>query len=238
MLLALLDVETSGLDATDVAIEVAVSLFDTAHASVTESYSTLIRHDSNGAEALNRIPAALLVGARTREEAWGRVARVTAEATAFGAWNDTFDRRFVSNSIGAKPWFDAMDLEWPRPCDSRGLVAVALAHDLGVAHAHRAAADVDLMARLLTRARELGADLDAMLAKGLRPRALFEVADRGFDANRNEQAKAAGFRWDAEQKSWRRTMAIEDAAGLPFRTRQVGVRAASAVEYPYESVGA
>ncbi len=77
------------------------------------------------------------------------------------------------------------------------------------------------MARLFTRARELGADLEAMIAKGLRPRALFEVADRGFDANRNEHAKAAGFRWVPERKSWERTMAIEDAAGLPFRTRQI-----------------
>ena len=35
----------------------------------------------------------------------------------------------------------------------------------------------------------------AMLARGLRPKATFVVAARGFDAARNELAKANGFRW-------------------------------------------
>jgi DNA polymerase III alpha subunit (gram-positive type) len=218
-LVALLDVETTGTDNDAVAIEVAAALYDTTHAAVTESYATLIRHDSNAAEAVNRIPSGLLASARPREEAWGRVLKVTAEAAAFCAWNDTFDRRFVPSQIAGKPWLDAMDLDWPRPCASRGLVAVALAHDLGVAHAHRAAADVELMARLLTRARELGADLDAMVAKGLRPRALF-VSLAPFEEK--DIVKKHAFRWnDPIPGKWARRMAIDDAASLPFKVQQV-----------------
>ena len=35
-----------------------------------------------------------------------------------------------------------------------------------------------------------------------------------------EKAKQAGFQWDPGSKRWLRTMAIDDAASLPFKTKQ------------------
>lgn len=52
----------------------------------------------------------------------------------------------------------------------------------------------------------------------MRAKALF-VALVPFE--RKDEAKAAGFQWDAARRQWLRTMAIEDAAALPFRTQQV-----------------
>lgn len=113
-----------------------------------------------------------------------------------------------------------MDLDWPaavRPGES--LVALALRHGLGVASAHRAMADCDLLVRLFARAREMGADLQAMIARGLRERARFAAA---VPRERNGELKRAGFRWDPERRVWWREMAVEDAAGLPFPTRRLG----------------
>jgi hypothetical protein len=64
------------------------------------------------------------------------------------------------------------------------------------------------------------ADLEAMLARGLRPKARFTVAERGFDEARNALVKANGFTWDASRREWSRTMAIEDAEALPFRVER------------------
>jgi DNA polymerase-3 subunit epsilon len=104
-----------------------------------------------------------------------------------------------------------------RPGES--LVSLALRHGLGVASAHRAMADCDLLVRLFTRAREMGADLQEMVALGLRERAKFAAA---VPRERNGELKAAGFRWDPDRRVWWREMAVEDAAALPFPTRRIG----------------
>jgi hypothetical protein len=47
----LLDTETTGTDERAVCIEVAVALYSVEYAAVVRSYSSLIRHDANEAEA-------------------------------------------------------------------------------------------------------------------------------------------------------------------------------------------
>jgi hypothetical protein len=39
--------------------------------------------------------------------------------------------------------------------------------------------------------------------------------------SRNNELKEAWFKWKPDTKQWLRTMAIEDAALLPFPTREV-----------------
>lgn len=222
MLIGILDCETTGVAVeTSAVIEVAIATYDTRAGAVRTMYSSLIQHDGNEAEAVNGISPSMLVDAPAPGAIWASVQKLTAHATPLLAWNSDFDRSFCPSPLKERPFVDAMEFSWPRATESRSLIAVALAHGVGVSHAHRAMADVDLLARLLTRAKELGADLDAMIAMGLRPRALFEVADKWFDEGRNAQAKAAGFKWIAEAKSWRRSMAVEDAAALPFKVVEV-----------------
>lgn len=217
----LIDTETTGLDPkTDRVIEVAAILYSVEHATPLHFFSSLLRADANPAEAINRIPAAALVEAPEPATVWARVGAIAEQADAIVAHNAEFDRGFVPAALDAlRPWICTMqDLQWPRQGGGRSLVALALDHDLGVAYAHRALADCDLIARLLTRSRELGADLAALLARGLRPKAKFAALVSYDD---REKAKTAGFSWDGPTKTWWRVMAREDAAALPFRVREI-----------------
>lgn len=217
----LLDTETSGKGDDAVAIEVACILYSVPHAEPIRSFGSLIRAESNPAFAINKIPEALLAEAQTAHDVWCEVGYLVDQADAIVAHNAPFDQDFVPDLVwSGTPWICSMsDLAWP--CATRpgeGLVSLALAHGLGVAHAHRAMADCDLLARLLTRVAEMGHDLQAFLQRGLRPKATFQAL---VPMSRNEEIKAAGFKWFPETKRWLRTMAIEDAATLPFDTRQV-----------------
>lgn len=219
----LLDTETTGTDEHAVCIEVAVALFSVEHAAVTRSYSSLIQHGTNEAEHVNRIPAGLLASAPAAPVVWTGVAKFMAQADAIVAYGAEFDRRFVPPVAPQDmcPWICAMDdLQYPRSDRRMTLTALALAHDVGVASAHRAFADVDLLARLFTRVHGMGVDLEAMLRRGLRPKARYVVAERGFDEARNALVKANGFSWDPLMKQWSRSMAIEDAETLPFRVER------------------
>jgi DNA polymerase-3 subunit epsilon len=103
-------------------------------------------------------------------------------------------------------------------CETTGTDEQATAIEVACASAHRAMADCDLLARLFTRVAEMGADLDDMLAHGLRPKATFQAL---VSYESNHLAKTAGFRWNAEKRVWARKMAIEDAAALPFKVREI-----------------
>lgn len=216
----ILDTETTGLDPTkDHVIEVACILYDVEHATAIESFSSLIEHDGNPCENINRIPPAALRFAPDPVSVWLAVEMRAGEADAIVAHNAEFDRGFVSPKMrDHRPWIcSKTDICWPKQThEAPSLVSLALEHDLGVAVAHRAMADCDLLARLFTRARELGADLDAMLVRGLRPKVLLQALV-SFDDN--HKAKAAGFQWDAPTKRWLRRMVAEDATALPFATR-------------------
>lgn len=208
----LVDTETTGVDAaSDSVIEVAATLYDLELATSIESYASLIRADGNAAESVNRIPVAALAKAPADVEVWRRVSSMLADAQVILAHRAEFDRSFFPPTLAAsRPWVCTHE-DWPWPNGSGTMVQVALAHGLGVATAHRAAADVDLIARLLTRCAEMGHDLGAMLDRAMRPKALLRGLQRFED---NHLAKAAGFRWDSERKWWIRRMPIEDAQSL------------------------
>lgn len=224
----ILDTETTGTDPDAVCVEIACILYSVTHATPVRSFASLIRHADNPAEAVNRIPSSALPDAPEADSVWPVVARMASKCDAFVAHGADFDRRFVPPMIrDGMPWICSMnDLDWPcaqKPGEA--LVKLALAHDLGVAYAHRAMAGVDLISRLFTRYMTAGLDLGAFLLRGMRPKGLFIVADQRLDAARNELAKLAGFVWDRPElvpRAWARRMAIEDAPGLPFEVREVG----------------
>jgi len=220
----IIDTETSGLDPkVDRVLEVGAVLYSIDHATALESFSSLMEAPDNPCENINRIPPAALRDAPAAGPVWGHVMQMAAGATAFVAHHAAFDESFTPEPVRRLlPWVcSKSDLQWPKQTKPEpSLVALALEHDLGVAVAHRALADCELLARLFTRARELGADLGAMLARGLRPKAEF-VSLAPFE--QKDVVKAHGFAWFPDRKEWRRRMAIEDAAALPFRVRQLAV---------------
>lgn len=226
--LILTDTETTGIDPkTEHAIEVAAVLFDVETASVLEAFSSLIYAEANAAASINRIDVATLAKALPAKNAWARVSAMVSEAidmrgpVAFMAHRAEFDRGFYPSELAARiPWVcSKFDVEWPRSRVGASLVEVALAHDVPVHANHRALTDCMLLAKVLERTAELGHDLTALLTRAMRPKALFRITDTSFDEARNVLAKAAGFRW--EKPYWVRSLAIADAASLPFAVTQM-----------------
>jgi DNA polymerase-3 subunit epsilon len=213
----LLDTETTGVDATkDRCIEIAVQLFDVKRGQPISSFSSLIRGDSNAAQAFNRIDPLMLAEAREAEEVWRAVKWLITPAQVILAHSADFDRQFCPPL--ERPWVCSMnDLRFPGDRESKSLVALALSLGLGVANAHRALADVDTLSRILSRVHEMGHDLEAMIVHGLRPKlrcvslAPFELKDL---------VKSHGFSWNKEQKIWWRDVPIDDIDKLPFKVRR------------------
>jgi DNA polymerase-3 subunit epsilon len=246
MRILLTDVETSGLVYDDGArvIEVAAALYDTKYASVIESFSALIKHHENGAEHVNGIPVGLLQEQGASPfEVWDRFLAVFVEAECVVAHRAEFDQNLVTKSIEGmegdlcerydswdpgKPWVcTKSDIEWPNKLRGDSLVQLALGLGLGVASAHRAMADVDTMARCLTRAQEVmtvewaknpcgpPSDwLEPLFRRAMRPKVRV-VAMVSFE--QKQLAKDAGFFWDDKRREWYRNMPREDVAALGFR---------------------
>jgi DNA polymerase III subunit epsilon len=221
----ILDTETTGLDPkVERCIEVAVCLFDLDLAAPIASYASLIDAgggvNNNPAEPINRIRPELLVDGAEPRKVWDQVYSFVERADVVLAHQASFDRSFVPESIAkAKPWCcTEHHVDWPLAQPGKSLVHVALAHGVGVVHAHRAMTDVDTIARLLARVHEMGHDLVALLQRAMRPRkkvaALVSYDDR-------EKAKTAGFAWDPPTKTWQREMPVDEIAGLPFKTREI-----------------
>jgi hypothetical protein len=140
----LLDTETTGTDERAVCIEVAVSLYSVEYAAVVRSYSSLIRHDANEAEHVNKIHVELLTEAPDAATVWRGVERFGQCAEAVVCHGVEFDRRMVPASIlSTVPWICSMDGGiWPHGSAKReSLVSLALSAGLGISSAHRAAAD-------------------------------------------------------------------------------------------------
>jgi DNA polymerase-3 subunit epsilon len=225
----IIDTETTGLDPLkDVAIEVAVIVYSIEHATVISAWSSLIDSEGRGnpVENVNRIPVAALSEAPYAMTVWERVGNDACDAGAFLAHNADFDRSFVPEPAkSALPWICTMeDIQWPKQTRARPtLVGLALEHDLGVATAHRAMADCELIARLLTRAKELGSDLGEMMEKAMLPRAEFAAQ---VDYKDKELAKERGFHWIGEEKLWKRKLTLEEvekeASTWPFPIMRVG----------------
>lgn len=213
----LLDTETTDVDPKTgaICIEVAVCLYNIRLGAPIASYASLIHGATeNPAQEINGIHVDALVDAPPADRVWGMVAAFAKKAQVAVAYNADFDQKFTPD-LGL-PWACAMnDFQYPGSRKSRSLVALALSLGLGIGHVHRAAADVDLMARVFTRLAERGLSLPAMFLHALRPKALF-VSLAPFD--QKDAVKEAGFVWDElVPKQWARKMPYEDAAELPFR---------------------
>ena len=219
-LVCVLDTETTGLDPAQGAkcIEVGCIVYSIRYASIVEMFSGLILCKTNEAERVNRIPVGMLAAhGMEADYVWGEVGTRAGNCEAALAHNADFDHQWVPDTFPTKvPWIDTCrGVTWPmesRP--GSNLVSLCLDHGIGVIDPHRAISDCLMLCRLMARVAEQGHDVSTILARGLRPTAIFEAKvayeDRGV-------AKEAGFNWEKDKKRWTRKMAIEDASSLNFR---------------------
>lgn len=227
MNLLFIDLETTSAEVeTARIVEIACCLWNVESRTILGVFSALTQCDENPAQHVNGIDPAALVNATPVDRAFATVGHFVAKADILAAHNgDGFDRpimeRYACPWTHPKPWVDTMEMTYPRTSSSRSLVAIALAHGVPIGTVHRAFDDVLLLARLFERASELGANIPALLEHAMRPKRIFEVASKAFDPEQNARSKAAGFRWDAPTKSWRKKMAPEDCASLGFAVREV-----------------
>lgn len=222
-LITIVDTETTGTNPDqDRCIEVACALYSLELMSPVMYYSNVIETDRNEMEEINRIPAALLQihGAPTAS-VWKYVSYVVGRGEAVIAHQASFDRGFFPEDLrSTKPWIDTMeDMEWPEK-SSKSLVARALAHGVGVSHAHRALADVDTLVRLFQAVQRNYPkwDIQDALQNALKPRALFKAIVSYDD---KDKAKTAGFAWNAPQKRWEKRLIVGHDYKFDFQTQLV-----------------
>ena len=226
MLVTIVDAETTGTDpGKDLVIEVAAILYSLTEAAPVQSISTLCYCKGNPAQSINGIDPKLtwnLPSNNTEIHMMARIHEMVAISDAVLAHNAAFDKRFLcqgEDGLGyGKPWVCTMlHVRWPNTCASKSLVSIALAHGVGVVSAHRAMADCDTIARLLTRVHEMGIDLDDLMRTAMLPRtnvqALVSYDDR-------QLAKDAGFEWEPGTKRWMAELNEEEINALPFKVRR------------------
>lgn len=214
----IIDTETSSLDPkTGHLLEVAVAQYSLAHGLV-RAHSWVIKAPSNEAFVVNGIPVELVrddyaVDPRSLDKVLHSLVEFS---DAIVAHNAAFDSQWLPD-LG-KPWVCTCDdIEFPKPSMSKSLTSIALAHGVGVVHAHRALSDVMTLVALFDRVRE-NHDLASILSRGLRPKKLVAAV---LPYDRKDEAKALGFRWQAETKQWTKRVAVEDIPSLGFDVKEV-----------------
>jgi len=216
----ILDTEATGTERDARVVEVGVVLWSVQHATRIAAYSSLVDGATNPAKHVNGIPEAALADGADEAAVWERLRPWVARSDAIVAHGCEFDRKFTPPAWDqGRPWICSMDdIAWPLST-KRKLVELCLDHGLGVARAHRALTDCELVERMLERCHELGHDVEDMLRQAARPKGLFRAC---VSYEQRELAKASGFRWNDVLKRWERRLFEEDANAFSFRVERVG----------------
>lgn len=230
MRLLAIDTETSGLGPfanppqQDSVIEVGAVLWDVEENAVISHWSDLVVHPTNGAADVNHITVELLQRGLSVTGAFSRLRELDSRADYLIAHNASFDKTFLEaqGCVLQRPWICSKhDIAWPGVAPGSSLIYTAVGLGVPVTGAHRALTDCLLLARCFERCAELGHDVAKMIELALRPKKIYEVADKSYDAARNAIVKAAGFSWHPESKGWRRKMLPETVVELSFAVREV-----------------
>lgn len=231
--LLIVDTETTGIEFEENApIEIGAILFDVKHRAMTHQLSMLLpSHVPNGAEAINRIPEALVGEAAPSavrglaDESLRMLDLMHRQSDAVLAHNMDFDRQWIRPLVGEVirdgqpiPWLCTMrDFRWGIPGlrSTPSVIDLALAHSVPVWAAHRALTDCTYLAQVLAGRH----DLEALLLDAQTPQHLYEAL---VPYSRRGEAKAAGFQWQAHRpNAWTRMLREEEAAALPFEVVRI-----------------
>jgi DNA polymerase-3 subunit epsilon len=225
--LLILDTETTGLDPeTQHCVEVGAILFDVQSRAVLAQQSFLLPAETNAAEPINRIPAAVTRLPQPWKEGLRWFQNLLDEADVLVAHNAAFDRQWFGRGelpAVTQPWLCSMDdMRWPADRQLRSRPSVrdlALAYGVPVWAAHRALTDCIYLAEVFARCE----DLEQQLLQGLEPRQLVR-AKVSYDDR--QLARDAGFRWnDPIKGAWARRMSEREIQELSFPVASVDLEA-------------
>jgi DNA polymerase III subunit epsilon len=226
--LLIIDTETTGLNPVcDRVIELGAILYSVEHQTVLHQLSTLLAAPDNAAERINRIPAAVLptIAPTLMHQSLLIFQAMADEASYAVAHNAAFDRKWFNDQHlpalqrqgEPLPWLCTME-DFTFPLQNRAgdsLINLVLAHGIGVGAAHRALTDCQLIAALFDRMT----DLPGLVAWASQPKVIFQAV---IEYDDRQLAKAAGFKWNAESRTWLRRMAEAETLQLPFAVVKVG----------------
>ena len=225
--LLILDTETTGLDPeTQHCVEVGAILFDVPSRAVLAQQSFLLPAETNAAEPINRIPAAVTRLPQPWKEGLPWFQNLLDAADVLVAHNAAFDRQWFGRGelpAVTQPWLCSMeDMRWPADRQLRSRPSVrdlALAYGVPVWAAHRALTDCIYLAEVFARCE----DLEQQLLQGLEPRQLVR-AKVSYDDR--QLARDAGFRWnDPIKGAWARRMSEREIQELSFPVAPVDLEA-------------
>lgn len=220
-LITICDTETTGFKNSDLVIEVAMILYSLVHAAPVATFATLIPRPSNSstsrisgltAEEVHGIPQELLDKAAVINQTMAAtvMSDMLCCSKAVLAHGAPFDKRMLKSSkvfgpelLNETPWICTMDnIKWPKKYSSKSLTSIALAHGVPVVTAHRALADCDIIARLLTKLHECGHDLVRLIEEAMEPHILVQA----LVEKPGSEAKAAQFYFEGPTKRWLKTV--------------------------------
>ena len=225
--LLILDTETTGLGPeTNHCVEVGAILFDVQSRAVLAQQSFLLPAETNAAEPINRIPAAVTRLPQPWKEGLRWFQNLLDAADVLVAHNAAFDRQWFGRGelpAVTQPWLCSMDdMRWPADRQLRSRPSVrdlALAYGVPVWAAHRALTDCIYLAEVFARCE----DLEQQLLQGLEPRQLVR-AKVSYDDR--QLARDAGFRWnDPIKGAWARRMSEREIQELSFPVAPVDLEA-------------
>jgi DNA polymerase-3 subunit epsilon len=225
--LLIIDTETTGLDPeTQHCVEVGAILFDVQSRAVLAQQSFLLPAETNAAEPINRIPAAVTRLPQPWKEGLRWFQNLLDAADVLVAHNAAFDRQWFGRGelpAVTQPWLCSMDdMRWPADRQLRSRPSVrdlALAYGVPVWAAHRALTDCIYLAEVFARCE----DLEQQLLQGLEPRQLVR-AKVSYDDR--QLARDAGFRWnDPIKGAWARRMSEREIQELSFPVTPVDLEA-------------
>lgn len=219
--LLIIDLETTGLNPErNQVIEVGACLYSVPHREIVQSVCFLIPCEGeNAAQEINNIDAELTRVSAPWRSSLHLLNEMIANADAMVAHNAAFDSLWFGHGYLPKvhiPWICTMtDVDWG--CRTAGgLRDLAANHGVPITKAHRALADVELVAGIFS-ARE---DLDEIIQNAIAPK-IIVVAKVPYE--RRLEAKERGFRWNPPCKRWEKklTRAQYRHTRYPFTTSVV-----------------
>jgi DNA polymerase III alpha subunit (gram-positive type) len=218
MKLLIIDTETTGLSEEDAPIEVA-GIFYLVGQGIISQVSTIVSSViPNFAVQINKIQQELIdIG--TNNQIITVLNDMANECDYVLAHNAQFDKQACAKIPGLnihQKWVDSQYINFPNSqyCKTNGLHNLAIAHNVPVIDTHRALDDCRLLSKLL----DTVANLEQEILLAAEPRVLVKSLEP-YPATLTKQA---GFRWNANTKTWAKHIKEKEIVDLPFQVKIIG----------------